>query len=224
MPPFRGVSGWEEAIHLTLHSLVFAGGAVRLGGMRRFSILSGLFAAAVVGLATAGCATLFGPGRPALPPTPAQLANLEYRTGVLPEGRIPLRDGVARGMLADRRIVTFRLDERMVVGDLDRDGRPDAAVLLVAEPGAGATFVNLVAVTGAADGTFRYQADKFLGDGIRVTALTVLGDGRVRVETAPVPGPGPTRVQCYRLEFISRGFFRGSDWRLMPAAAPPASP
>ena len=190
--------------------------------MRLFSILSGLLAAVTVGLAASGCATLFGPGRPALPPTPAQLANLEYRTGVLPEGRIRLRDGVARGMLADRRIVTFRLDERLAVGDLDGDGRPDAAVLLVAEPGTGAAFTNLVAVTGAADGTFRHQADKFLGDGVRVTALAVLGDGRIRVETAPVPGPGPARIQCYRLEAISRGFLRGSDWRLMPA--PQAKP
>lgn len=105
------------------------------------------------------------------------LRNATYR-GIL-EQPVALVDGRYEGEPfvsggASRPIVTL-LPEPIAYGDLDGDGRPDAAVILVSDTGGSGAFVHL-AVVRAGDGAPDNAATLLLGDRLQVRSLAVAGD------------------------------------------------
>jgi len=74
--------------------------------------------------------------------------------------------------------VTTRLADPRVSGDVDGDGRPDAVVVLVYEPGGSGTFFYVAALLNAIGGVTTTQA-VLLGDRIKVTGVKL--DGRTIV-------------------------------------------
>lgn len=80
---------------------------------------------------------------------------------------------------ASRPTITL-LPETIAYGDLDGDGRLDAAVVLVSDSGGSGTFVYLAAVE-SRDGTPLNVATTLLGDRDQVRSLTI-DDGRLLVK------------------------------------------
>lgn len=168
-------------------------------------------------LGAAGCRTFFSPEPPAPPATWQLLANLEYQTGALASGRVQLRNGTqqTRPFPRSAAVLTFTLLPAMTVGDLDGDGRDDAAAILVSDPGNGAaTFCNLAAVV-QERGRYRNVATKFLGSGVRVRGLFIQ-DGRIVVDMLPPAGTPGSAMPFRRV-------FRLEDERLEPATLPEPS-
>ena len=114
-------------------------------------------------------------------PTPVDVANATYkvdqRTVTLVSG--VFEEPAAPGSAAK---ATTRLHEKRAAGDLNADGRPDAAVVLTSSGSGSGTFwyVSVVLGTGAGKGTATNAV--LLGDRIAIEAVKVDG-GTVVVET-----------------------------------------
>lgn len=114
----------------------------------------------------------------------AALRNAAYRSDYLEEGRLTLADGRYDDTL--RRVHVTMLP-RYAVGDLDGDGRPDAAVVLATNTGGSGVFETLVAVLDR-DGEPVHAASAYLGDRVRVGRLAI--EERLVVLELIEHGPG----------------------------------
>ena len=106
-------------------------------------------------------------------PAPPDPANATFQ---IERDRVTLTAGRAEREAAPgsaTRIVTT-LAEQRAVGDLDADGRPDVAVILVQQPGGSGTFVYVAALLNASGGTVATPA-VLLGDRVRPTAVRIDG-------------------------------------------------
>lgn len=95
------------------------------------------------------------------------------------EGPVTLHDGRYESANADAR-ETVMLMEPRPTGDLDGDGREDAAVLLVSSGGGSGVFVELAAVVNRG-GVAVHVASAPLGDRVKVKSLAIQ-EGVIRVE------------------------------------------
>jgi basic membrane protein A len=114
--------------------------------------------------------------------TPEMLGNLSYPSEYTADGVAPLTDGQYEEAAAPGSATktTVQLSDRVAFGDLDADGVDDAAVVLITDPGGSGTFRDLVAVLDRNGRAFPV-ATTFLGDRIRVNALTI-EDGQIVVD------------------------------------------
>jgi hypothetical protein len=122
-------------------------------------------------LATA-CAptgTALSPATPSAPDPLNATFRVERDTVALANGRAERE--AAPGSAT--KVVTTLGDQR-ATGDLDGDGRPDSAVILVRQPGGSGTFYYVATLLGRADGATATPAI-LLGDRITVTAVRLDG-------------------------------------------------
>ena len=97
-----------------------------------------------------------------------------------------------------------RLSEPLAHGDLNGDGSPDAAVLLVRDPGGTGVFVDLAVVINE-NGNPRHAASVELGDRVKILSLAIK-DQTVTVEMLtqgpndPMNNPMKRETHSYSLK------------------------
>jgi len=103
-------------------------------------------------------------------------------------------------------------------GDLDGDGREDAAIILLGSGGGSGVFVDLAVVLDR-NGVPVHAASAALGDRVRVNGLSI--DGSEVVVDLTQHGPGDPA--CCPTQNVTRRF-RFADSRLVDTAAPSPPP
>lgn len=189
-----------------------------------------LILAAFLTLISVSCGTSDSPAEPAAPPIPTAtqssaivieevgatssipaelsfeaLGELSYR-GIL-EQPIILAGGRFKGEPvieggASRPVVSL-LSQPVAYGDLDDDGQPDAAVVLVSDSGGSGTFVYL-AIVQSRDGMPTNVATSFLGDRVQVKSLSIEEGSLVATLLSHAPSdpaccPSQEEVRLFRL-------------------------
>ena len=103
----------------------------------------------------------------------------------------------------DSRPTVDLLPQPVVYGDLDNDGQPDAAVVLVSDSGGSGTFVYLALIQ-SRSGALENVATSFLGDRVQVKSLSIEGDRLVATLLSHAPDdpaccPSQEEVRLFRL-------------------------
>lgn len=172
--------------------------AIRKGTLviRRFSSLP-----LVIILLLAACSDEQGTPMSTYPQTPTfeQLANLRYQTVFGKGGSVQLRQGSRRMRTAfgsNRIYATIQLAETYATGDLDGDGVPDAAAVLVSSPGGVGTFLELQTVINQPGG-LRQAASAYLTELAQVSSVKIEA-GEIKVTLLSKGGAAVERR--YRFE------------------------
>ena len=118
----------------------------------------------------------------------AVLRSAPYSSQHVEEGQIRLANGIFQDTA--RRVSVFFLPE-YAAGDLDRDGVPDAAVVLATTTGGSGTFLDLALVLNQ-DGRPVNAATLFLGDRVAVDRIRIV-EGEVQVDLTM---HGPADPMC----------------------------
>ena len=103
-----------------------------------------------------------------------------------------------------------RLHDKRAAGDLNADGIPDAAVVLVYQGGGSGTFYSLSVLLGTGLGKSAPTNDVSLGDRIGIDAVRIEG-GRVTVDTLdrrPGEALATTSVRVTRVFQVTGGTLR----------------
>jgi len=131
------------------------------------------------------------------------LVNAYYNSPTPAEGLIRLTDGEYRREAAPgsaSQITVALLRDLLSFGDLDADGRADAAVVLAGSGGGTGTFVSLAAVVDD-DGQARHVATAYLGDRVRVTSVAI---DSVQITVGLVSHPPTGPLCCPSVETTRR--------------------
>lgn len=134
-----------------------------------------------------------------------QLGNLRYPSIFGKDGSVQLRGGSRRMRTAfgSNHVFAFiQLNSSYANGDLDGDGVPDAAIVLVSSPGEVGTFLELHAVLNTAEG-LRPASSAFLGEEAQVHSVEIYA-GEIRISLVDYQG-----------EIVERGYRLVGD-RLAP--------
>jgi hypothetical protein len=147
--------------------------------------------------------------RPSPTPTPPParltleaLKNAEYMSPMDPQVKVRLSNGVYVAPSPAGPRITL-LEETVRFGDLNGDGREDAALVLNSDTGGTGQFRTLVAVLDQG-GVPVHVASASLGDRVRITSITVQG-GTITVDLVthgpqdPLCCPTLQKVVRYRL-------------------------
>jgi heat shock protein HslJ len=177
------------------------------------------------------------------PTAPADLANATY-AGIYPQP-VTLTNGRYEGEpfvagRASRPVVTL-IDGLTARGDLNGDGAPDAAVLLVEDSGGSGSFVYLAAM-GFSEAGARNLGTVGLGDRAQIRDLAV-ADGQIRVDMVVAGEGDPMAFPAakVRAQFqlaggtlkptgsddlgpLSAGDLEGSEWTLREDPGTSAEP
>ncbi|MFC1484667.1 hypothetical protein ACFL6Q_06450 [Candidatus Neomarinimicrobiota bacterium] len=163
---------------------------------------------ALLGLGWLGLVISCAPGRIVFTPQSAQgflqgLPDATYPMEITRTGQAPLRNGyyeeeVAPGSASRTRI---SLGDFQTPGDLNGDELPDAAVILIADPGGSGTFYYLSAVINR-DGIPRPMATTLLGDRISIASLDI-DNGEITV-TLLTRRPDEPMATTPTLEIVRR--------------------
>jgi hypothetical protein len=98
----------------------------------------------------------------------------------------------------------IQLDEKFATGDLNGDGLPDAAVILIVDPSGSGTFFYLFALR-SENGQLVQAAQAYIGDRQGIRSLEIV-DGQINLDYVtqgpddPLCCPSQHRLRTYRLE------------------------
>lgn len=159
----------------------------------------------------------------ALPPATAlpalrseQLANLAYPSDFAQGGQARLRNGAYQEAPDPLTGVglNVRLGPWQASGDLDGDGQPDSAVVLVSDPGGSGVFYELAVVSNQAGqpGAIRLIP---LGDRVDIRGVSI-AEGHIQVDLLQA---GPRDPACCPTQRLSRQFRLQGD-RLVAQGLP----
>lgn len=133
--------------------------------------------------------------------TTAQAANAVYPSENTESGRLALVDG----HYEDRDMVSADLDGLSASGDVDGDGAPDRAVLLVTSTGGSGVFRELYLLR-RKNGALQVSPPALLGDRVEVNDLRV-ENGEIAVDLvvqgADDPLCCPTLAVTYRFRLVN---------------------
>ena len=106
--------------------------------------------------------------------TPESLKNAEFSSEWTTAGKARLNDGRYAEAAAPGSATktTILLSDKIALGDLNNDGKPDAAVVLIIDTGGSGTFREL-AVLRNRGGKPVHIASTLLGDRIRVNSIAI---------------------------------------------------
>jgi hypothetical protein len=148
----------------------------------------------------------------------ATLANGIYcSSDIVAEGPVRLANG-SWSAEDDEGRQTLELGSLRARGDLDGDGREDAAVILMGSGGGSGVFVDLAVVLDR-NGVPVHAASAALGDRVQVHGVAIEGSEVV----VDVTQHGPGDPACCPTQNVKRRF-RFADGRLVDTAPPPATP
>lgn len=152
------------------------------------------------------------------PLTDDALKNGVYcSSDVITEGPVHLADGKWSAEDEEGR-QSLELGAPQARGDLDGDGREDAAVILLGSGGGSGVFVDLALVLDR-NGVPLHAASVALGDRVQVHGVTIEKNEVV----VDVTQHGPGDPACCPTQRLSRRF-RYADGRLVDTAPPPPAP
>lgn len=184
--------------------------------MKRVFFLVALLLGACRGTENAGDAAPLRAARPA-PLSDESLKNGVFcSSDVATEGPVRLADGKWSVEDGEGR-QSLELGTQQARGDLDGDGREDAAVILLGSGGGSGVFVTLALVVDR-NGVPLHAASVALGDRVQVHGVSIEGNEVVVDVTQHAPGD----PACCPTQRASRRF-RHADGRLVDTAPPPAS-
>ncbi len=149
-----------------------------------------------------------------------QLRNLTYPIELAPDGEAQLVDGsfsapAAPGSAAE---ITIDLSASFAFGDINGDGVPDAAVVLVAQTGGSGTFYYLSPVLNQ-DGTPNPLTPELLGDRVELQSLAIAAE-QIDVEMITA---GPDDPLCCPTQQSSRTFaLSGTELEIVAESDTPA--
>lgn len=164
-----------------------------MDGHRDRLALRRLLAAALI-CAAMGCAKQ----SPAARLDAAAVGNAEYRIPVADAGAVRAKGGSWSDPQGRQSLTVLDMNAR---GDLDGDGVPDAAVVLVYWGGGSGVFNYLAAVIND-HGTPRHVASAELGDRVRIDGIAVAG-GQATVHLTV---QGPNDPMCCPTQAAARSF------------------
>lgn len=128
------------------------------------------------------------------------VANAVYRIDSI--GEFQLEKGVFVRQYGEGMTQRFQVTlEKSALGDLDRDGRDDAAVVLAVQSGGSGTFRYLIAMQNTGNGTLQ-QDSLLLGDRVRVRNLATAA-GQVHLEMLQ---PAPNRPLACPTQQVKQAF------------------
>jgi len=106
--------------------------------------------------------------------TPQALKNAEYRSEQYGDTWVKLKNGKHEERTEPDGTLEFvlRLSDKIAFGDLNNDGRQDAAVILVSSGGGSGSFRELIAVLDK-NGSPRQAAVQFLGDRTDIKSIAI---------------------------------------------------
>ena len=151
--------------------------------------------------------------------TREQLGNLSYPSELGPNGRVQLKDGVFEAQESDDPTahLIVRLTDHVAEGDLNGDGRSDAAVILESDSGGSGSFMDLAAVLNTPNGP-EPVAVTDLGDRTEIRRMA-FEDGKVQIELI---GHGPDDPVCCPTQVQQREYrLDGRQWIPSERRAPP---
>ena len=121
------------------------------------------------------------------------LDNATYPSDVTPSKTVTLEDGKYSAPAApgSASMITVQLADQYATGDLNGDGAPDAAVVLISSGGGSGTFYTLVAVIND-KGKPNPTATTQLGDRIKLQSVAI-ASGQITVQLVK---QGPTDPAC----------------------------
>jgi heat shock protein HslJ len=134
--------------------------------------------------------------------TENDLANAVYRIDSLGEFRLDKGGYIRQYGVGGTQIYKVTL-EKYAFGDLDHDGRKDAAVILAVQSGGSGMFRHLIAIRNTGQ-SLRQLDSVLIGDRIRIRALSIV-DGQVNLQMLqaaqgdPVCCPSQQVTQSYSL-------------------------
>lgn len=148
-----------------------------------------------------------------------QLGNLTYPSELGPKGGVQLRHGMFEAKQTGDATapLVVRLTPHIAEGDLDGDGRVDAAVILESDSGGSGSFMDLAAVLNTPEG-LKPVATIDLGDRTEIRSIAV----NQRVVAIELLGHGPEDPVCCPTQLQRREYrLEGQRWITNERRAPP---
>ena len=146
------------------------------------------------------------------------LKNAVYQSEFSASGRVKLNNGIYKEKIVpgSSTDLMVTLSDKAAFGDLDGDGREDAAVILITDPGGSGTFRYLAAVIDQ-NGSPNNVASQFLGDRVKVKNLSI----KSGVISVRMIKHGPSDSLCCPTVETTQGYrLQGDKLIDVPSRAP----
>jgi len=137
-----------------------------------------------------------------------ELKNAEYQSEFSANGTVKLTNGIYREKIAPNSAteLIITLSDKVAYGDLNGDGKEDAAAILITDPGGSGTFHHLAIVLNQKESS-NHVASQLLGDRVKVKSLSVRS-GEIAVEMIT---HGPNDPMCCPALEVTQNYLLQDD-------------